>query len=157
MSVTFMGRGTKRGLIEKQLVEKYFPGFVFSDRGENSYVSGWVVPNGSTTYYALLVEIPPGFPHQKPRLFVTSPVTLWTYGARGRINDMEFSHSFHTLSTDYGGCCQICHVALWDASISLVKVLLMGALWCEAYTMHRACGDDIDTCLKRLKQRAKKG
>jgi len=156
MLVTQIGQDRERGWMEMDLVEEYFPGFTFHEEGGDPYVTGRVTPNGSSTSYQLRSDIPPNFPHQKPRLFVVSPVTLWKHGGHERINDEGFSHRFHTLGTGHGGCCEICHVGDWDASISLVKVLWMGVLWCEAYTRHLACGDDIDTCLQGLRRKARR-
>jgi hypothetical protein len=154
----FRGRTTQdheRWRMEVALVQKYFPGFTFHRRFGRRYVIGWLTPNGSSRSYKLQLDVPPKFPHQKPRLFVISPVILWKYGGRQRINDLQRSHSFHAGSTGPDGCCEICYVDNWDASMTLVRALLAGALWCEAYTMHLSCGDDIDTCLKRLRVKAR--
>jgi len=146
----------KRWDLERRLIRRYFSDFVVHEHGRERYVTGRVRPNDSSTSYGLRLDVLAKFPHQKPRLFVTSPVTLWTYGKQKTINQMGLSHAYHVLGTGHGGCCEICHIDDWDASISLVKVLFMGALWCEAYTMHLACGDDIDTCLKRLAEKIRR-
>ena len=145
-----------RWRFERRLLARYFSDFPVHEYGRERYITGWMTPNGSSMSHELRLDVPPHFPHQKPRLFVTSPITLWTYGKRSRINDMGVSHACHVLGTGHGGCCEICHVDDWDASISLTKVLLMGTLWLEAYAMHLRCGDDIDTCLRRLKKKIRR-
>ncbi len=147
----------ERAWLELHLVAECFRDFMFHDDDRGLYVTGWVSPNGSVTSYQLRLDIPPHFPHQKPSLFVTSPVTLWKQGGRERINDEGYSHGFHVLGTGHGGCCKICHLDNWDASVPLIQVLWMGILWLEAYAMHLRCGDDIDTCLTYLKQKARAG
>lgn len=146
-------KDSMRWKMEVTLVHKYFPGFTFHNRFGQRYVTGWVTPSRGSRSYRLRSDAPPRFPYQRPRLFVISPVILWKYGGRERINDSPGSHSFHAGGTGPDGCCEICHVDDWDASVSLVKVLWMGALWLEAYAMHLACGDDIDTCLEGLAQK----
>lgn len=141
---------------ECRLLDRYFQGSTIHEHGRERYVTYWATPNGSSMSYELWLDVFPNFPHQKPGLFVTSPATLWTYGRRKRINEMGVSHAYHVLGTGHGGCCEICHTSDWDASISLVKVLWMGVLWLEAYAMHLRCGDDINTCLKRLAKKIRR-
>jgi hypothetical protein len=119
------------------------PGFRFHDKTGDTYIEGWVTLNGTWIRNRLRLDIPPAYPNSQPRLFVTSPVILRKYRGRGKINDEGISHSFHTLGTGHGGCVEICTVGDWDASITCVKLLIMGVMWLEAYQAHLRTGKDI--------------
>ena len=142
----------KRLVVDEKLVDKYMPGFLFRDKMGDTYVEGSVTPNGTSNSYRLRLDIPSDYPNSQPRLFVTSPVTLWKHGGRGKINDEQVSHCFHTFGTGHGGCVEICTVRDWDASMTCVKLLIMGVTWLEAYTLHLKTGEDIDTCLKKMRR-----
>lgn len=141
--------------MEEKLLDKYMPGFRFYDKTGDTYVEESVAPNGSSNSYRLRLDIPPDYPDSQPQLFVTSPVILRKYRGRGKINAEGVSHSYHTLGTGRGGCVEICTVRDWDASMTCVKLLIMGVTWLEAYTLHLKTGEDIDTCLKKMRRSIK--
>ena len=133
----------RRLALEEKLLERYHPDFRFYNPTGDTYIQGWIQTNGSNRY-KLCVRIDDDFPYSRPELFVVSPKTLWLYGGRGTINALESpSHAFHMLGTNADGCVEICHIRDWDASITLVKVILMGILWCEAYDAHLRTGQDV--------------
>ncbi|MHC4116590.1 MAG: ubiquitin-conjugating enzyme E2 variant [Planctomycetota bacterium] len=142
----------RRLAIDEKLVDKYMPGFRFYDKTGDTYVEGSVTPNGTSNSYRLRLDIPPDYPNNQPRLFVISPVTLWKHRGRGKINDEEVSHSFHTLGTGHGGCVEICTLRDWDASMTCVKLLIMGVLWLEAYTQHLQTGESINERLLKMRR-----
>lgn len=121
----------ERLAFEEALVSLKFPGFRFHNKSGDTYVEGRVNDN-SGRQYELRIDIPYDFPYSAPAMYVMSPQTLWKYGRSGTLNSEGVTHDFHTRSTGHGGRVQICHVANWHASISIVKLLLMGALWVEA-------------------------
>ena len=133
----------RRLAIDEKLVDKYMPDFHFYDKTGNTYVEGWVTPNGTWNSYRLRLDIPPDYPNSQPQLFVTSPVTLWKHGGHETLNDEIASHRFHLLGTGHGGCVQICTVRDWEASLTCVKLLIMGVMWLEAYQAHLHTGKDI--------------
>lgn len=142
----------RRLAVEEKLLDKYMPGFRFHDKTGNTYVQGKVTPNGTWNRYRLRLDIPPDYPHSKPSLYVTSPVILRKHGSRDELNDEGISHRFHTLGTGHGGCVEICTVGDWDASITCVKLLIMGVMWLEAYTQHLKTGESINERLKKMKR-----
>jgi len=142
----------RRLAIDEKLVNKYMPGFRFYDKTGDTYVEGSVTPNGTSNGYRLRLDIPPDYPNSQPQLFVTSPVTLWKHRGRGKINDEGVSHCFHTLGTRHGGCVEICTVRDWDASMTCVKLLIMGVMWLEAYTQHLQTGESINERLEKMRR-----
>ena len=138
----------RRLAIDEKLVKKYVPDFRFYDKTGNTYVEGRVTPNGTLSRNRLRLDIPPDYPHSKPALYGTSPVILRKHGGRGKLNDEGVSHRFHTLGTGHGGCVKICTVGDWDASLTCVKLLIMGVLWLEAYQAHLRTGKDIADFLR---------
>jgi len=137
----------RRLALEGKLLERYQPDFQFYDPTGDTYIQGWIQTNGGNRYQ-LRAQLDDGFPYTEPDLFVVNPKTLWLQGGRGTVNSLGVSHAFHVLGTGTDGCVQICHIRDWDASITLVKVLLMGILWCEAYDAHLRTGQDICDFLK---------
>lgn len=131
----------ERLALEEQLLARYMSGFGFYDRTGNAYVQGWCTTNGGNNY-ALRLCLPPDFPYDEPKLWVVSPQTLWLHGNRGTVNSLGTSHAFHVYGND-SGYVNICHTSDWDASITIVKVLLKGILWCEAYDGHLRTGQDL--------------
>ena len=142
----------RRLAMEEKLLTKYMSGFRFYNKTGDTYVEGRVTPNGSSKCYKLRLDIPPDYPNEMPQLYVTSPVTLWKYGGCDTVNDEGISHSFHTQGSGHGGCVEICTVEDWDASLTSVKLLIMGVMWIEAYTQHLQTGEDIDKCLKKMRK-----
>jgi len=133
----------RRLAMEEKLLKKYMPDFRFYNKTGDTYVEGWVTPNGTSKRYRLRLDVPTEYPNEKPQLYVSSPVTLRKYDGYDTINDEGVSHSFHTLGTGHNGCVEICTVGDWDASLTCVKLLIMGVMWLEAYEAHLDSGDDI--------------
>ena len=133
----------RRLALEEKLIDRHFPNFRFYDPTGDTHVKGWVHTNGHSRY-ELLVQLDSQFPYTRPELYVVHPKTLWLHGGTGTINSLTPpSHAFHFLGTNDDGCIEVCHIRNWDASITLVKVLLMGVLWCEAYDAHLLTGQDV--------------
>lgn len=137
----------QRLAVEAKLLAKYMPNFRFYEPRGNTYVEGWARTQGGKAF-KLKVVLPPDYPYAKPRLYVLDPVQLPRYGARGTVNDVGISHSFHTFDNGPDGCVQICHTRDWDASLTLLKVLLKGVVWLEAYSAHLRTGRDIADYLR---------
>lgn len=137
----------QRLAVEQKLLAKYMPDFRFYDPRGDTYVEGWAQTRGGKSF-KLKVMLPPEYPYAKPSLYVMSPVTLPRHGGQGTVNDVGCTHSFHTLENGPDGCVQICHTRGWDASITLVKVLLKGIVWMEAYSAHLRTGCEIADYLR---------
>ena len=140
----------RRLAMEEKLLRKYMPDFRFYNKTGDTYVEGWVTPNGTSNRYRLRLDVPPDYPHEQPGLYATSPVILWKHGHHEKLNDEGISHRFHTLGTGHEGCVKICTVSDWDPSFTCVKLLIMGVLWLEAYTQHLQTGETIDERLKKM-------
>jgi len=123
--------------LEAQLLEDEFPHFGFHEPTGDTYVGGYQHTSAGSRYY-LWLPIPRGYPDQCPPAYVYRPNPLWGYLDLRTINSYGCSHQMHTLSNGPQGEVQICHYRpeRWDASITLVKVLLKCVLWLEAYEQH---------------------
>ncbi|UVO30745.1 hypothetical protein [Bradyrhizobium arachidis] len=94
--------------------------------------------------YQLFCIIPPGYPTERPSLYITDPKPLFNYHGAA-ISGLGVSHAMHTLEPHAAGWVQICHwrSARWHAGIVLQKVFLKAMLWLEAYEQHLATGRDL--------------
>ena len=130
--------------VEKALVDEEMPQFRFHDPSGDTYLEGEVGTSGGSQF-TLRCVLHRRFPDEKPHLYVVSPHNLPKYGGHGTINALGKSHDFHTWKNGPDRCIQICHFKddWWDASKTLVAVLIKGVLWCEAYTMHLKTGRPI--------------
>lgn len=128
---------------EEALVNEIFPGFQIFYGSSSFGFTGWITPKAGIRSCELRAEASYDFPYSKVALYVTQPRVLWMYGGKSSINSLGITHDYHTHSNGPDGCVQICHVAEWDPSMTFVKVLLMGAIYVEAYSIHLLCGDTI--------------
>jgi len=143
----------ERFAFEAKLLAKYMSDFRFYDPRGDTYVEGWVRTTDGQRFQ-LRIDVPPQYPYEKPPLYVVEPNTLWRYGDNDTVNSLGRTHSFHTLSNGPDGCVQICHTRDWNASMTLLKVVLKGILWVEAYTAHLQSGRDLADYLARPAQAA---
>ena len=131
--------------IERDVLEKYFPGRVT-----------WVSPRGSTKVevkldtnnnhkYTLCIQLPEDFPNACPTLWIVSPKNL---RQKNRQPLPENSSEFHTLAAK-DGCISICHFypLHWNAQDTLYEVFMKGRLWLEAYEGHLNSGQPINNYL----------
>jgi hypothetical protein len=95
--------------------------------------------------YRLAAWLGQHYPNRMPGLYVLSPDHLMGHGRKLMI-DYGTSHAMHTWATDWSSNVKICHCKeeFWSASVTLVEVLLKGALWLEAYEAHCRTGLPID-------------
>jgi len=133
----------KRLAFEEKLLQKYMSNFRFYDKTGDTYVEGWVTPNGTSKRYRLRLDIPHDYPDEQPEIYVTSPVILWKHGGHEKLNDEGVSGCFHMLGTGHGECVRICTLCDWEESLTCLKLLIMGVMWLEAYEAHLDSGDDI--------------
>jgi hypothetical protein len=103
---------------------------------------------GSSTIYGLVSFLSEGFPDEKPRLYLAAPNPLRTFLPLQSINEMEFSHDFHTWEAGPGGIIEIC-IPPWDASQHLLDLIFEGMLWTKAYEQHLATGHTIHQILRK--------
>lgn len=131
----------QRLTIERQLLDKYFPGRVT-----------WISPLHSTKVevrmetnngkkYTLRVYVPDDFPNSCPKLVVVSPPKLLQKNGQPLL---EVSDVFHTL-TAVDGHTTICHFypPYWNAQNTLYQVFMKGRLWLEAYQGHLETGQTL--------------
>lgn len=135
----------QRLAIERQLLDKYFPGRV-----------NWISPLHSTKVevrmetnngkkYTLRVYVADDFPNSCPKVVVTSPPRLLQKNGQPLL---EASSDFHTLAA-VDGFTTICHFypLHWNAQNTLYQVFMKGRLWLEAYEGHLQTGNTLDVYL----------
>lgn len=110
----------------------------------DSYNASGTATTSSGRSYQLFCIIPPGYPTERPSLYITDPKPLLNYHGAA-ISGLGVSHAMHTLEPHSAGWVQICHwrSARWHAGIILQKVFLKALLWLEAYEHHLATGRDL--------------
>ena len=135
----------RRLACEKKVMGKELPQFYFYNPTGDTYVSGTVPLRSVGLFLILKCILGPSFPDAMPRLYVTSPMTLWKYRRRGTVNSEGVSHAFHTLSNGPDGIVQICHFKSeqWHSGRSLVGVFMKGLIWCRGYEAHLRTGKPI--------------
>lgn len=114
---------------------------VYHHTTTDTYSASGTATSNSGHRYFLYLPIPPGFPTQRPLLYLTDPCPLLMSNG-GAIHTLGVSHSMHVLSPSSSGWVQICHWRdnRWHPGIHLYKVLLKGLIWIEAYEQHLLTG-----------------
>ncbi len=137
--------------IEKKILEEHLPGFSFFNPTDNTYVSGRFESNSKKSYEVRIV-IPSGFPDECPKAYITHPNPLWGYNQSKTIKSYETSHEMHTLTSHPNGWVQVCHFkqSRWNASHTIVKVLIKVRIWIEAYEGHLSTGKFINHYVKDM-------
>ena len=89
-------------------------------------------------WYLLRVDVPGGYPDEKPKVYVEQPAPLLSYWAGKKISDYAPDHNYHVLTTSQSGEVQICHFSndSWDARKTLHLVVCKAKLWLQAYGEH---------------------
>jgi hypothetical protein len=128
---------------EKALVGMEFPGFRQFVRASSFGFIGQFAPKAGSGSYELTAEASEAYPYVEPDLLVTRPHVLWMYGGLTSINSLGTTHDYHAHDNGPDGCVKICHVLLWDPSMTFVQVLLKGIIWLEAYAIHLRTGATI--------------
>ena len=131
----------KRLAFEEAVLGLEMPQVRFYNYSHDTYVEGAFAVAGDWREYVLRVDLHDGYPDHMPSLYVMSPHTLYRAGG-GTINELGGGHAFHTRANGPGGCVEICHCSAqnWDASRTLVQVLIKGVLWLTAYQAHLETG-----------------
>ena len=117
---------------------------VYHDKANDTYyASGWAV-SAAGYRYGLYMSIPPGFPDERPMMYITDPLPLLMRDG-SKLSALGVSHYMHTLTPSPNGMVQICHWRdnRWHSGILLYKVFLKGLLWIEAYEQHVATGRNL--------------
>jgi ubiquitin-protein ligase len=127
--------------MEMKLLARYMSDFHFYDPRRATYVEG-PVQTSDGRRYRIRVPIPPEYPFQEPGMYVIEPAVL-RRRTGDTVNSLGGTHSFHTKPNGPDGCVQICHTRDWDASVTLLKVVLKGVVWLEAYAAHLRTGRPI--------------
>ena len=135
--------------LERRLIKKYFPDFSFYDiEGSNPYLLGSFSTDSCQSYtFQIFIN---DFPYKLPSVYIISPRPLLDYNGKP-MTDYKASHSMHTL-TPSADCVQPCMYRSenWDASITLVKLLVKARLWIEAYEWHLETGESISAFLSDM-------
>ena len=140
----------KRLGLEKDILEKYFPGRVT-----------WNDPTGSTTVevrmttnndknYTLKIYLPSDFPNSCPELVVSNPSGALTKRNGSHFDSM--SDQDHTWDARDGHT-RICHYmpAQWVAENTLYQVFMKGRIWLEAYEGHLRSGKPISDYVREMR------
>ena len=142
----------QRLAFEEALLRHHSLPFSFRNRPRETYVEGWHTTALDGRRYQLRLNLPSEFPDEQPRLFVTCPFMLWLVGGSTSLASLGTSHAYHLRDNGPRGPVEICHTLSWDASITVLKVLMMGMIWLEGWSSHLSCGETIDDYLKRNRQ-----
>ena len=129
--------------VEKAVLESELPHYSLSISGGSACVEGWETTR-SGRRFKLRLQVSRYYPDEMPALYVATPSVLPKHGS-GTINAEGLSHSWHTRSNGPGGCVRLCHTKSdhWDASRTLVGVIVKGILWLEGYCAHLETGRPI--------------
>ena len=113
---------------------------IWHDSKDDTYYASGTATSNSGRRYRFYMPIPSGYPMQRPPLYITEPVPLYTADGK-TIVSLGVSHAMHTL-TPWGDWVQVCHWRdnRWHSGIVLQKVFLKAHLWIEAYEQHLATG-----------------
>ena len=147
-----------RLLVEQVTMRKMFPYFkLYQTNDDEICFKGWYTTTANQGY-TLKLLISEHYPEKQPKLFVIYPKILQQHGSIVPINDLEYSHKFHTLNKNPEGHLQICHFSTesWQAGCTCVGVMAKAQLWCEAHVEHLATGLSINTILTNWKRSKEK-
>lgn len=124
-------------------------------RESGTYSASGIATSSSGRKYDLYMDVPSGFPEERPPLYLTAPRPL--LGANGQpISALGVSHAMHTLTPSPNGSIQVCHWRdnRWHAGIFLYQVFLKGLIWIEAYEQHLATGRPISEFVRSMPEAA---
>jgi hypothetical protein len=135
---------------EEALIREHMPHFWFRDHAKAGLTTVWGEHvTAANRAYTLCIWIKAGFPYEMPGLYVTSPCPL--YGYRGKTiqswAEEYSSHTMHVWKSDWNDYVKICHTKeeYWNASDTLLSILMKGMLWLEAFEVHYRTGQSIDS------------
>ena len=136
----------QRLALEHQILQREdFTQFsVYHQSSDDSYYASGYATSNAGYRYGLWISIPPGFPQERPSMYVTDPHPLLMKDGT-LISSLGVSHKMHTMAPSTNGMVQICHWRnnRWRSGIVLQKVFLKGLIWIEAYEQHIATGRDL--------------
>jgi hypothetical protein len=114
---------------------------IYWNRESDDYYGSGIASSNSGRRYSFYLDIPYGFPEQRPLLYITDPRPLLMADGRW-LSGIGVSHDMHTLTPSSNGCVQICHWRddRWHAGIHLHRVFLKSLIWLEAYEQHLLTG-----------------
>lgn len=130
-----------RMAFEKTLIYMYMPDFSIDPLSLGLCAEGWVETNGGNMYKGR-VDGGVVYPFSKPELYLLCPSSPRTRSGR-LLSSLGASHAFHVLGTGSNGFLRICHTDLWDATMTLLQVLIKFVAWVEAYDAHLRTGRDL--------------
>jgi len=137
---------------EHQLLQHYFKGVHWFE-WNGSLCAELCLRTNSTTFYAVRFVLPDDYPHSMPDALITFPM-LFDRGGTA-LSEAGPSAEMHILEGE-GEFTSICHYhpTRWGAHQTLYMVAMKTRLWLEAYELHLASGEDIDTYLKHMKEQS---
>ena len=132
--------------IEKTIFSKELPQFKYHRTANERFFKGIHKTMARGNIYELKIVFGENYPDEMPRMYVSSPKTLWVHGKnRISLNSEGLSHQYHTNSNSPEGYVQICHYnsATWHAAKTCTAVAFKGLIWCEAFDTHLTTGLSI--------------
>ena len=154
--MSFSPSQQRRILLEKNLLDKYFPHRVnwYTPNDDDAYVEVKMVSN-SSRQYTLRSYISCDFPNSCPEMVMVSPASLSLKNGSPLPN---ISHEYHTIGRK-DGYLLLCHFipSQWTAENTLYQVFMKGRLWIEAYEGHLDTGKKMDVFLKAQREAAASG
>jgi hypothetical protein len=145
--MSFSPSQQRRITLEKNLLDKYFPGRVSwqAPSDGQAYVEISMVSN-SNKHYKLRVYIADDIPNSCPQMVLVSPSSL---NLKDGTRMPDVSHTFHTIGNK-DGYMLLCHFipSKWTSENTLYQVFMKGRLWIEGYEGHLMTGKPMDEFLK---------
>jgi hypothetical protein len=144
------------GLEHQILQNEGFTQFgVYHRASDDTYYASGIATSNSGRSYSLWMPIPPGYPTQRPQLYLSEPSPLRMANGAA-MSSLGVSHAMHTLTPHASGYVQICHWrdARWHAGIVLQKVFLKAMIWIEAYEQHLSTGRDLADFVRTMTEAA---
>jgi len=129
--------------IEKTIFSKELRQFKYIRTANERFFQGIHKTSARGNRYELKIMLEENYPDKMPRMYVSSPKTLWMHGKnRISLNSEGTSHRYHTNSNSPEGYVQICHYnsETWHAAKTCTAIAFKGIIWCEAFDTHLNTG-----------------
>ena len=137
----------KRLGMEKELLERYFPGRVtWTDPTGNTKVEVRMTTSNDKSY-TLRVYIPDNCLNSCPTMVVCNPSSQ----LRTRNGNVIHGAEDHSWG-EFDGLTNICHFhsSRWTGENTLYQVFMKGLIWLEAYEGHLRTGKSLSAYLKEM-------
>jgi hypothetical protein len=132
--------------MEKTIFSKELPQFKYNRTANERFFKGIYKTSARGNFYELKIVLGKNYPDEMPRMYISSPKTLWVHGENWiSLNSEGCCHEYHTDSNSPEGYVQICHYnsETWHAAKTCTAIAFKGLIWCEAFDTHLTTGLSI--------------